>query len=254
MNSTPRIPPRFVPTLTEVIAAEHESAAAEQDATSSEGVPMPESAQQPELVPDALGALAVPKQAAAFHSPWLADGLYAKRGAAALPKELPPLPEALPPQPSFASAEVIAAANPGPAADVHLETDLLAQAESHPLDIANLPELGAEPVRELESALPLATSLPTTQQPQQGLVANALASAVSEEDLVHRLMQRVDLVLEQRLREAIAQVVQEQTRTMVLRLRQEVETVVRQSVYEATEGELSKQVRLKSEQGLENGH
>ncbi|MEG1734002.1 MAG: hypothetical protein RR283_03105, partial [Comamonas sp.] len=92
------------------------------------------------------------------------------------------------------------------------------------------------------------------QQPQQGLVANALASAVSEEDLVHRLMQRVDLVLEQRLREAIAQVVQEQTRTMVLRLRQEVETVVRQSVYEATEGELSKQVSLKSEQGTESRH
>lgn len=59
-----------------------------------------------------------------------------------------------------------------------------------------------------------------------------------EEDLVHRVLQRVDLVLDQRLREAIAIVVQEQTRTMVQRVRQEVETVVRQAVYEAVAQEL----------------
>ncbi|WP_120967521.1 hypothetical protein [Comamonas sp. lk] len=254
MNSTPRIPPRFVPTLTEVIDAERESAVAEQDAARAKEMPLREPAPQPELAPDTLGALAVPKQAAAFHSPWLADGLYAKRGAVALPKELPPLPEALPPQPSFSPAEVIEAASQEPAAEAQVETAALVQAEPHALDISNLAELGSEPVREHESAPPQATGLPSPQQPQQGLVANALASAVSEEDLVHRLMQRVDLVLEQRLREAIAQVVQEQTRTMVLRLRQEVETVVRQSVYEATEGELSKQVSLKSEQGTESRH
>lgn len=254
MNSTPRIPPRFVPTLTEVIAAERESAAAEQDAARAKEVPMPEPVQQPELAPDTLVALAVPKQAAAFHSPWLADGLYAKRGVAALPRELPPLPEALPPQPSFASTEVIEAASQEPAAEAQVETATLVPAEPHALDMTNLPELGRELVNEFESASSPAISLPSPQQLQQGLVANALASAVSEEDLVHRLMQRVDLVLEQRLREAIAQVVQEQTRTMVLRLRQEVETVVRQSVYEATEGELSKQVSLKSEQGTESRH
>lgn len=60
-----------------------------------------------------------------------------------------------------------------------------------------------------------------------------------EEDLVHRVMQRVDVVLDQRLREAIATVVQEQTRSMVPRLREEVESVVRQSVYEAVADELS---------------
>lgn len=60
-----------------------------------------------------------------------------------------------------------------------------------------------------------------------------------EEHLVHRVMQRVDVVLDQRLREAIATVVQEQTRSMVPRLREEVESVVRHAVYEAVADELS---------------
>ena len=59
-----------------------------------------------------------------------------------------------------------------------------------------------------------------------------------EEHLIHRVMQRVDVVLDQRLREAIATVVQEQTRSMVPRLREEVESVVRHAVYEAVAQEL----------------
>ena len=60
-----------------------------------------------------------------------------------------------------------------------------------------------------------------------------------EEQLVHRVLQRVDMVLEQRLRSCIAQVTQEQTRSLVPRLREEVESVVRQSVYEAMAQELA---------------
>ncbi len=56
---------------------------------------------------------------------------------------------------------------------------------------------------------------------------------------MHRVMQRVDLALEQRLREAIAQVMVEQTRSLIPRLREEVESVVRQSVYEAVAQELA---------------
>jgi Arc/MetJ family transcription regulator len=59
-----------------------------------------------------------------------------------------------------------------------------------------------------------------------------------EEHLVHRVMQRVDVELDLRLREAIATVVQEQTRSMVPRLREEVESVVRHAVYEAVAQEL----------------
>jgi hypothetical protein len=60
-----------------------------------------------------------------------------------------------------------------------------------------------------------------------------------EEHLIHRVMQRVDLVLDQRLREAITLVVQEQTRSVVPRLREEVEAVVRHAVYEAVAQELA---------------
>lgn len=57
--------------------------------------------------------------------------------------------------------------------------------------------------------------------------------------MVHRVMQRVDVVLDKRLREAIATVVQEQTRSVLPRLREEVESVVRQAVYEAVADELA---------------
>ena len=60
-----------------------------------------------------------------------------------------------------------------------------------------------------------------------------------EELVVHRVMQRVDVVLDQRLREAIARVVQEQTRSLVPRLREEVESVVRDAVYQAVADELA---------------
>lgn len=60
-----------------------------------------------------------------------------------------------------------------------------------------------------------------------------------EEYMVHRVMQRVDVVLDQRLREAIALVVQEQTRSLLPRLREEVESVVRHAVYEAVADELA---------------
>ena len=59
-----------------------------------------------------------------------------------------------------------------------------------------------------------------------------------EELLVHRVMQRVDVGLDQRLRDAIATVVQEQTRSVLPRLREEIESVVRQVVYEAVADEL----------------
>ncbi|RCX11828.1 hypothetical protein [Extensimonas vulgaris] len=62
---------------------------------------------------------------------------------------------------------------------------------------------------------------------------------VQEEEIVHRVLQRVDMALEQRLREAIATVVHEQTRSLLPRLREEVESVLRQTVYEAVAAELA---------------
>lgn len=59
------------------------------------------------------------------------------------------------------------------------------------------------------------------------------------EMLVQRVMQRVDLVLERRLREAVGQLILEHTQTLAPRLREEIERVTRQSVSQAFEQEAS---------------
>jgi hypothetical protein len=60
--------------------------------------------------------------------------------------------------------------------------------------------------------------------------SGAAAVPLSQEQLIHRVMQRVDLTLERRLREAIAATVLEQTRSLGPLLRDEIESVVRETV------------------------
>ena len=81
--------------------------------------------------------------------------------------------------------------------------------------------------------------LSSQHDPVQATARVLLEAGVLEEQIVHRVMQRVDVSLDHRLREAIAAVVQEQTRLVVPRLREEIESVVRQSVYEAVADELA---------------
>lgn len=73
----------------------------------------------------------------------------------------------------------------------------------------------------------------------QGTALPPMPAAASEEQLVHRIMQRVDLSLERRLREAIATTVLDQTRLLAPLLREEIELVVRESVSQALAEELS---------------
>lgn len=56
---------------------------------------------------------------------------------------------------------------------------------------------------------------------------------ISQDQLVQRVMQRIDMSLERRLREAIAATVLEQTRTIAPILREEIEVVVRETVAQA---------------------
>lgn len=65
------------------------------------------------------------------------------------------------------------------------------------------------------------------------------SAAASAEVLVQCVMQRVDLVLERRLREAVGQLILEHTQTLAPRLREEIERVTRQSVSQAFEQELA---------------
>jgi len=61
-----------------------------------------------------------------------------------------------------------------------------------------------------------------------------------EDQMVQRVMQRVDLILERRLREVVGQLILEHTQTLAPRLREEIEMVVRESVSQAFEQEASK--------------
>ena len=81
-------------------------------------------------------------------------------------------------------------------------------------------------------------SKPSPDRPISDFQHNALQL---EDQIVHRVMQRVDLVLERRLREAVAQVILSQTQTLGPRLREEIELVVRESVSQAVAQELPQQ-------------
>jgi hypothetical protein len=69
----------------------------------------------------------------------------------------------------------------------------------------------------------------------------AAPADLSQEQLIARVMQRVDLTLERRLREAIASTVLEQTSSITPLLRDEIESVVRQTVSQAFADELAGQ-------------
>ena len=75
--------------------------------------------------------------------------------------------------------------------------------------------------------------VPTLTEVVRGAETPSSPAAPSEEQLVQRVLQRVDMVLERRLREAIASVVLAQTRSLGPALRDEIEAVVRQAVAEA---------------------
>jgi hypothetical protein len=74
-----------------------------------------------------------------------------------------------------------------------------------------------------------------TEVVRSGVSAAASKSdaGLTQEQLVARVMQRVDLMLERKLREAIAATVLEQTRALGPILREEIELVVREAVSQA---------------------
>ncbi|MEZ0306672.1 MAG: hypothetical protein ACAH21_02025 [Ramlibacter sp.] len=61
---------------------------------------------------------------------------------------------------------------------------------------------------------------------------------LSQDLVIRRVMQRIDLTLERKLREAIAATVIEQTRSIAPMLRDEIELVVRETVAQAFAEEL----------------
>ncbi len=189
MVTTPRVPPRFVPTLTEVVQGGDQ--------------PGPQSA-------PALRPLAAPERLAApvaISPPAVISSPAASSGAALARSSVPP---AVPPK----------AVQAAPVAVPQAST------------LSAVAALATEKRGLAAAALPTAKPMPTAP-------ARKMLSEDFEELLVHRVMQRVDVSLDLRLRDAIASVVLEQTRSILPRLREEVESVVRHAVYEAVADELA---------------
>jgi hypothetical protein len=111
--------------------------------------------------------------------------------------------------------------------------------------VVEVPEAKPDP-REPPSVALAAESHETPRDGTREPAANAQMRAISEEDafqfedaLVHRVMQRVDLSLEARLTDTVSAAVQQQLDSMLPRLREEIEAVLRSLVIEALAGELS---------------
>lgn len=108
-------------------------------------------------------------------------------------------------------------------------TEVVPESDETPVELAFLPQPSKSAALEHGASRPEALPVAPQQPMRQDM----------EEYMVHRVMQRVDVALDQRLREAIATVVQEQTRSVLPRLREEIESVVRHAVYEAVADELA---------------
>lgn len=93
------------------------------------------------------------------------------------------------------------------------------------------------PPRTRPSFVPTLTEVvPASALPPPALDAGEEAM---QEQIIHRVMQRVDVVLQRQLNEAVAKVVLEHTRVLAPRLREEIEFVVRQAVTDAIANELT---------------
>ncbi len=80
--------------------------------------------------------------------------------------------------------------------------------------------------------------------------ANANANAFRfEDELLHRVLQRIDLSLEERLTDTVSAAVQQQLDLMLPQLRAEIEQVLRALVVEALAQELSQDPRSASTPG-----
>ncbi len=128
-------------------------------------------------------------------------------------------------------------------ADVQSDSQQPAAAAVSVVAQARQPDNAFEAVAGLHQAGHSTPSEPLAQKATvssgQTAEADLLSPGLLEEAMVHRVMQRVDIGLDQRLRDAIATVVLEQTRSLLPRLREEVESVLRQVVCEAVADEVA---------------
>lgn len=94
-----------------------------------------------------------------------------------------------------------------------------------------------EVLREGGRVEPSGPAYPPPPTPAQPAVTDARWLAF-EDQVVQRVLQRVDLTLEHRLHEALAELLASQTRSLMPRLRDEIEAVVRRAINDAVAQEM----------------
>lgn len=131
--------------------------------------------------------------------------------------------------PTLTTVVDLAAPPPDPAPD-----------PSAPVGPTPVIEAGSAPAAfEAAPAAPVPSDAPApAARPAFAALTDADAFRI-EEELLHRVLQRIDLSLEERLTEAVSAAVQQQLDAMLPRLRDEIETVLRSLVIEALARELS---------------
>jgi hypothetical protein len=97
-------------------------------------------------------------------------------------------------------------------------------------------ELPAEPVPAREA--PAVDPAQAVALSPQAMLSDADLFRL-EEQLLHRVLQRVDLSMEERLSDTVSAVIQQQLDALIPRLRDEIETELRALVSEALAQELS---------------
>ena len=99
---------------------------------------------------------------------------------------------------------------------------------------------GAVPPRFVPTLTEVVRPTLAPSPPGHGVPAMAAAAVPAElqEQMVKRVLQRVDMMLDRRLREAVGRLILEHTETLAPRLREEIESAVRHSVGQAFEQEL----------------
>lgn len=85
--------------------------------------------------------------------------------------------------------------------------------------------------------LPTLTEVVQPACPPETLTGKTVTSDEIQELMVQRVLQRIDQTLERRLHDAVEQLILEHTVTLMPRIREEVELVVRECVTQAFEAE-----------------
>lgn len=90
-----------------------------------------------------------------------------------------------------------------------------------------------EPPRYVPTLTEVVHPVSMPESAASAVIAPAETSVETQDALVQRVMQGMDLMLERRLHEAIEQLILEHTNALMPRLREEIELVVRESVTHA---------------------